>query len=333
MTRLDQTVAQGFATIALGHVRQEFPNHIMHVFDGSERGITPSSLHPVFYGSFDWHSCVHGYWMLARLLRLYPAMPAASAIRSLFDDMLVADKIAGECAYFDRPSSRGYERPYGWAWLLKLAAELEHHEKPDWAKAIAPLTQRIVARFETFLPLATYPVRVGTHYNTAFALRLASDYAQESENQSLLSLLQNTAERWYGADRDCTAWGEPSGDEFLSSTLIEAECMRRLLPQHTFPAWLSTFLPDLAHGQPTHLMQPATVSDRSDGKIAHLDGLNLSRAWCFSALAKALPDNDPRKPVMEQAANVHLDAGLAHVSGDYMGEHWLASFAVLALCV
>lgn len=331
MRTLDQATAQNFATIALGHVRREFPNHIMHVFEEAESDLRPSSLHPVFYGSFDWHSCVHGYWMLARLLRLYPNMTAAPAIRALFDDMLVTDKIAGECAYFDRPSSRGYERPYGWGWLLKLAAELESHEKPDWAEALLPLTQRIVVRFEAFLPLATYPVRVGTHYNTAFALRLAADYADASANANFLTLLQNTTQRWYGTDRNCEAWGEPSGDEFLSSTLIEAECMRRLLPQDQFQPWFSNFLPLLAQGKPQHLMQPALVSDRSDGKIAHLDGLNISRAWCLSALANSLPASDPRCCVMQEAANIHLDAGLAHVAGDYMGEHWLASFAVLAL--
>lgn len=331
MPMLDQDTAQRFAEIALGHVQQEFPNHIMHVFEGVEDGVRPASLHPVFYGSFDWHSCVHGYWMLAHLLRLYPDMPAATAIRRLFDDMLVVDKIAGECAYFDRPTARGYERPYGWGWLLKLAAELTNHETAAWSQALAPLTERIVARFEAFLPLATYPVRVGTHYNTAFALRLASDYATLSKNTGFFSLLQTTATRWYGADRDCTAWGEPSGDEFLSSTLIEAECMRRLLPGDAFEPWFSTFLPSLSKGQPSHLMQPATVSDRSDGKIAHLDGLNLSRAWCFFALAAALPEDDPRRTIMQQAANTHLQAGLAHVAGDYMGEHWLASFAVLAL--
>ncbi|HBF30222.1 DUF2891 domain-containing protein [Rhizobium sp.] len=331
MQMLDQATAQSFASIALGHVRREFPNHIMHVFEGVEGDVRPSSLHPVFYGSFDWHSCVHGYWMLAHLLRLYPNMDAAPAIRALFDEMLVTDKITGECAYFDRPSSRGYERPYGWGWLLKLAAELEGHEKPDWAEALSPLTQRIVARFESFLPLATYPVRVGTHYNTAFALRLAADYADASANVAFHALLHQTAQRWYGTDHQCEAWGEPSGDEFLSPTLIEAECMRRLLPADQFQPWFSNFLPSLDQGKPSHLMQPTTVSDRSDGKIAHLDGLNISRAWCLSALAKSLPATDPRRSVMQEATNTHLKVGLAHVTGDYMGEHWLASFAVLAL--
>jgi len=331
MQMIDKDMAQRFARIALGHVTREYPNHIMHVFDGPETDITPSALHPVFYGSFDWHSCVHGYWMLARLLRLHPDMASAPDIRALFDTMLAADKVEGECRYFDRPSSRGYERPYGWGWLLKLGAELEGHENPTWAEALSPLTQRIVARFEAFLPLATYPVRVGTHYNTAFALRLAADYAEAAGKYGFLSLLQQTARRWYGEDRHCAAWGEPSGDEFLSSSLIEAECMRRLLPADDFAQWFADFLPELGKGEPAHLMQPATVSDRSDGKIAHLDGLNLSRAWCFLALAAALPQQDRRHTVLADAAARHLQSGLSHVAGDYMGEHWLASFAVLAL--
>ncbi|MCM2292098.1 DUF2891 domain-containing protein [Allorhizobium sp. BGMRC 0089] len=331
MSQLDQTMANQFAGIALGHVQREYPNHIMHVFADSDDGGTPSTLHPVFYGSFDWHSCVHGYWLLARLLLLYPDMARAEAIRTLFDTMLSANRIAGECAYFDRPAARGFERPYGWAWLLKLAAELHGHENPVWAERLAPLAGRIVTRFTDFLPLSPYPVRTGTHYNTAFALRLTADYAEVSGNTALLSLLQETAQRWYGSDRACPAWGEPSGDDFLSSSLIEAECMRRLLPKDQFESWFADFFPDLAKGKPEAIFSPASVSDRSDGKIAHLDGLNLSRAWCFAALAEALTMDDPRRVVLTSAAERHLESALAHVSGDYMGEHWLASFAVLAL--
>ncbi|MCJ8239655.1 DUF2891 domain-containing protein [Peteryoungia algae] len=330
-TRLTPQLASRLAAIALGHVTREYPNHILHGLEGPDDARTPSELHPVFYGSYDWHSCVHGYWMLARLLRLYPDMPEAQAIRYLFGAMLVPDRVAGEGAYFDRPMARGYERPYGWGWLLKLAAELQGHEDPAWGAALSPLTERIVQRFRDFLPLATYPVRVGTHYNTAFALRLAADFAETVGDDTFFELLRATAQRWYGSDTACPAWGEPSGDDFLSPALIEAECMRRLLPAADFARWFDAFLPEIAASQPRTLFAPASVSDRSDGKIAHLDGLNISRAWCWSSLANTLTDTDPRRPVMRDAVHRHLTAGIAHVAGDYMGEHWLASFAVLDL--
>ncbi|RKE85292.1 DUF2891 domain-containing protein [Rhizobium sp. AG855] len=330
-SRLTSEFASRLAKIALGHVTREYPNHILHGLEGPQDAQTPSALHPVFYGSYDWHSCVHGYWMLARLLRLFPEMPEAEAIRGLFSTMLVPEKMAGECAYFDRPMARGYERPYGWGWLLKLAAELHGHEDPAWAEALSPLTERIVQRFRDFLPLATYPVRTGTHYNTAFALRLAADFADTVGDEALFEMLRATAQRWYGPDTACPAWGEPSGDDFLSPALIEAECMRRLLPATEFAHWFDGFLPEIAAGQPRTLFAPASVSDRSDGKIAHLDGLNISRGWCWSSLTNTLTDTDPRRPVMRDAVHRHLTAGIAHVAGDYMGEHWLASFAVLAL--
>lgn len=328
---LDITLAESLAAIALGHVGREYPNQISHGFDGPQDAQVPSQLHPIFYGSYDWHSCVHGYWTLARLLRLYPGMVHAEAIRRLFDTMLTDGKVAGECAYFDRPSARGYQRPYGWAWLLKLSTELHGHENGLWSETLSPLTQRIVQRFNDFLPIATYPVRVGTHFNTAFALRLATDYAETTADTHLFDLLQETALRWYGTDHDCTAWGEPSGDDFLSSTLIEAECMRRLMPAKDFADWFDRFLPDLDRQEPAVLFSPARVSDRSDGKIAHLDGLNISRAWCWRSLAVVLPADDARRPLLLTAADTHLAAGLGHVAGDYMGEHWLASYVMLAL--
>jgi hypothetical protein len=332
MTRtLDAALAERFAAIALGHVTREYPNHIAHALSGPDDVGTPRQLHPVFYGSFDWHSCVHGYWLLARIFKRFPDGQNAPMIRALFDAKLTDDTVACECAYFARPHARGYERPYGWGWLLKLAAELQQLDDDRWARTLQPLTDVIVDRFVQFLPLATYPVRVGTHYNTAFALRLAADYAETSGKNALLQLLRETALRWYGADEDCPAWGEPSGDEFLSPTLIEAECMRRLLPTERFLPWFDRFLPKASSAIPSTLFLPASVSDRSDGKIAHLDGLNLSRAWCFRALAEALPDVEALHSSFMQAADVHLDAALPHVAGDYMGEHWLASFAALAL--
>ncbi|MCJ2069137.1 DUF2891 domain-containing protein [Methylobacterium sp. J-030] len=320
-----------FAALALGHVTREYPNKPGHVLAGPEDARTPAALHPVFYGSYDWHSCVHAFWLLARVLRLFPDGAEAGAIRARFDAQLTPGKVAGECASFGRPDARGFERPYGWAWLLKLADELARLPEPRWAGALAPLAGIVVRRFRDFLPLAAYPVRVGTHFNTAFALRLAADYAEGAGDAALRALLLQKAERWYGADEACPAWGEPGGDDFLSSALIEAECMRRLLPPERFGPWFDRFLPDLAAGRPATLFRPAAVTDRSDGKIAHLDGLNLSRAWCFRALAGALPPADPRRPLLIAAAEVHLAAGLPHVAGDYMGEHWLATFALLAL--
>jgi hypothetical protein len=324
--RLTPALAGRLAAIALGHVAREYPNKLDHVLEGPADLRGPRDLHPAFWGSFDWHSCVHAFWMLARLLRRFPGVAEAPAIRALFDARLTPAAIAAERAYLDRPLSRGFERPYGWAWLLKLAAELEGLEGGRWAGALAPLADAFAGRFHDFRPRADYPLRAGVHSSTAFALRLAADHA----DAGLLALFRGKARAWYGADADCQAW-EPSGDEFLSPALIEAECLRRLLPAEEFLAWFSRFLPRLARREPATLFNPARVADRADGKIVHLDGLNLSRAWCWRALAAALPADDPRRAAAEGTAAAHLEAGLPHVAGDYMGEHWLASFAVLAL--
>jgi hypothetical protein len=318
-------LANQFAGVALGHVTREYPNKLDHVLTGPADARGPRDLHPVFYGSFDWHSCVHGYWMLAHLYRRFPSIPNAPAIRALFDTHLTPDRVAGECAYLAAPSTHGFERPYGWAWLLKLAAELALHESPEgraWSAALEPLARIFADRFMAFLPLATYPIRAGVHTNTAFAARLALDY----QDEPLRAALTDAVRRWYTGDADCQAW-EPSGDEFLSASLIEAECMRAALPEAEFRPWFAGFLPRLSQGLPATLFTPAIVSDRSDGKIAHLDGLNLSRAWCWRALALFAPDPDAAR----RTAQAHIDASLPHVSGEYMGEHWLASFAVLAL--
>lgn len=330
-SHLTVELASRFASIALGHVRREYPNKPDHTFAGPEDARTPSVLHPIFYGSYDWHSCVHSHWMLARLLRRFPACAVAVDIRALFDGQFVPDKVATECAYFSRPIARGFKRPYGWAWLLKLAAELTLHDDDRWARSLAPLAEIIAQRFRDFLPLSSYPVRVGTHFNTAFGLRMAADYASATKDDALAALLRETGLRWYGEDVDCSAWGEPGGDDFQSSALIEAECMRRLLSSDAFLPWFDRFLPRLAESKPATLFQPAAVTDRTDGKIAHLDGLNLSRAWCWRSLGEALPPGDGRRAIAEAAARLHLEAGLPHIAGDYMGEHWLASFAVLAL--
>ncbi|WP_312783167.1 DUF2891 domain-containing protein [Brevundimonas sp.] len=332
MTQIDAVLASRFAATALGHVTREYPNHIMHVLTGPQDARTPRDMHPIFFGSFDWHSCVHGWWTLFTLYRQHPDMAEAAQIRALADDLFTAEKLAGEAAYLARPEARGFERPYGWAWLLMLSAELERHDTPEgrgWAEILRPLAQIFAERFKAFLPLADYPVRVGTHYNTAFALRLTLDYA-EAHDADLAAACRAAALRWHAEDRDCQAW-EPSQDEFLSPALMEVVLMRRVLPGAEFRGWFDAFLPRLTEGQPATLLAPARVSDRTDGKIAHLDGLNLSRGWCWREIVAALPDADPRRTVGRKAAAVHLDAALPHVTGDYMGEHWLASFALLAL--
>ena len=328
---LTQSLAERLAVIALGHVGREYPNKLDHVLDGPAEVARPRALHPIFFGSFDWHSCVHSHWALARLLRLYPHVAPADEIRALFDAQFTPDKVAAERAYLDRPSARGFERPYGWAWLLKLAAELEGLEGGEWARRLAPLAQAFSGRFRNYLPRAALPVRAGAHASSAFALRLATDYAEVVGDARLEAALQDAARRWFADDRACPAWGEPSGEDFLSPVLVEAEAMRRLWPKAAFDPWFDRFLPDLARSEPAVLFAPVAVSDRTDGKIAHLDGLNLSRAWCWRALAGALPAEDPRRLGMVGAAETHLAASLPHLADDYMGEHWLASFALLAL--
>jgi hypothetical protein len=338
--RLTPELAAKFTRLALGHVEREFPNKLDHVMAGPEDARTPRDLHPIFFGSFDWHSCVHGYWLMARLLRIFPDHAEAGAVRDLFDRQFTPEKVGAERAYLARPESRGFERPYGWAWLLALHTELARRtswtswdggkKAEAWAKALTPLAKDFAARFIAFLPKADYPIRGGAHGNTAFALILVLDHAEATGNFELGDVAQATARRWYAGDRDCPAW-EPSGDDFLSSALVEAVCMQWALPHEDFGAWFEAFLPRLASGSPASLFEPARVSDRSDGKIAHLDGLNLSRAWCWRSLARSLSESDPRRAMALATADRHLAAGLPHVAGDYMGEHWLATFALLAL--
>ena len=321
-------LAARFTDIALGHVTREYPNKLDHVLDGPADAQTPRALHPIFYGSFDWHSCVHSYWMLATLLRRFPDGAAADRIVERFDAAFTSETVAAELAYLQRDSSRGFERPYGWAWLLKLAAELRGLDGDRWADVLRPLADAFAKHFKTFLPKADYPVRAGAHTNTAFALRLAFDYANLSGDDDLMGAIGERARLWYGGDRDAAAW-EPSGDDFLSPTLVEAQLMAAVLERDAFSSWFAAFLPDLAASRPQTLFTPVRVSDRSDGKIAHLDGLNLSRAWAWRELAAQL---EPQiAGVALAAAERHLDASLPHVTGDYMGEHWLATYAVLAL--
>ena len=332
-TELNADTGGRMARIALGHVDREYPNILVQVLTRTEDLATPRDLHPIFYGSYDWHSCVHGHWLLARLLRRHPAMPEAAEIRAHLDRAFTPHRVAGERRYLARPGSEGFERPYGWAWLLKLAAELRRHEGADARRrdlVLRPLAVDFAERFMRFLPKADYPVRAGVHTNTAFALVLAYDYARQSGDGALAKLIEDRARDWYAADVDCQAW-EPSGDDFLSPALVEADLMRRVLPSPDFRVWFARFLPGAAQGEPATLFEPASVSDRSDGKIAHLDGLNLSRAWCWRGLASSLGRGDPVSVVALEAAERHLAASLPHIAGDYMGEHWLATFALLAL--
>jgi hypothetical protein len=240
--------------------------------------------------------------------------------------MVTAANVGGELDYLDRAYSGGFERPYGWAWLLMLHAEAQRHEAA-WAGDLAPLAEAFAARFMLYLPKLTYPVRTGTHFNSAFAMILALDWA-DSNNTGLAGLIRARAQDYFGGDRACQAW-EPGGDDFLSPALAEALLMRRALPERAFRPWFDAFLPELAAGMPASLFAPAFVSDRSDGKIAHLDGVNLSRAWCWRGLAGALEPELAR--LARETADAHLEASLPHVAGDYMGEHWLATFAMLAL--
>jgi Protein of unknown function (DUF2891) len=330
---LTESLASQFAAIALAHLTREYPNKLDHVLNGPEDVRSPSELHPLFHGSFDWHSCVHGHWLLAHLYRMFPSLPEAPRIGDLLDRQFAADRVAGELAYLSQPAREGFERPYGWAWLLMLAGELARHETVEgrrWAAALQPLAAEFVWRFRTFLPKATYPIRVGTHFNSAFALTLALEYAEAVDDPGFAGSLREKAGAWYGGDTDCQCW-EPGGDDFLSPALIEAECMRRSVAPVAYGAWLRRFLPRLGHGNPVTLFVPAHVSDRGDGKIAHLDGLNLSRAWCWRSIARTMRGSDGRRSRARDAADLHLAASLPHVAGDYMGEHWLATFAVLAL--
>jgi hypothetical protein len=324
---LTPEIANRFAEIALGHVTKEYPHKLDHVVDGPEDVLGPRALHPIFFGSFDWHSCVHGYWLLLTTRRLFPDLPAGPKVKALLDEMLTGEKAVGELAYLDRAYSGGFERPYGWAWLLALHAEAQRHEGEEWAAVLAPLAAAFAERFHIYLRKLTYPIRVGTHFNSAFAMLLALDWA-EANDPPLADLIRARAQDYFAADRDCQAW-EPGGDEFLSSALTEALLMRRALPERAFALWFDTFLPRLAERQPKSLLTPAFVSDRSDGKIAHLDGTNLSRAWCWRGVAPALKPE--LAALAREGAEAHLDASLPHVAGDYAGEHWLATFALLAL--
>jgi hypothetical protein len=321
---LDADTAARFARLTLGHLTREWPYKLDQILTGPDDLARPSTLHPIFHGSFDWHSCVHGWWQVLRLARLFPDMAETPAIEALADRMLVAHKVAGELAYLDRPMTGGFERPYGWGWLLALHDEVARRPDRPWAAALEPLARAFAVRFAAYLPKLAYAVRSGKHDSTAFALIHALRWAR-THDAGLARLIEERSQVWFGADRDARPW-EPSGEDFLSATLCEAVLMREVLGAD-FAAWLTAFMPD-PYGTPMACLRtPATVSDRSDGRLAHLDGLNLARAWCWRSLADDLPD-----PATARAtADAHLAAALPHLADDYMGEHWLATFALLAL--
>jgi hypothetical protein len=327
--------ASNFAQITLKCVQKEYPNQPGYVLNEPADVQPPSVVHPAFYGCYDWHSSVHGHWMLARLIRLFPALPERDQIVRALDANLTAENILAEAAYFRRPGTQAFERTYGWAWTLKLAEELHKSTSPEakrWEQHLQPLTDALVQRYLDFLPRQTYAIRTGLHPNTAFGLAFALDYANAVGHTALKDMVAARSVDYFGNDVDYPARLEPNGSDFLSPTLAEADLMRRVLAPSEFAVWFRNFLPGLSRGEPKNLLEIAVVSDRSDPQLGHLDGLNLSRAWCMRHIAEVLPENDPARAVLATAAHTHAVDALQHVAtGHYEGEHWLASFAVYLL--
>lgn len=309
---LSEALASAFARVALDNTEREYPRAIAHLLRTPQDELAPSKVHPAFFGSYDWHSAVHMHWLLVRVLRLYPMLPENGRIAALLDAHLSVANLEAELDYVKKNPL--FERPYGWAWLLALQAEALRM-KARWARALAPIAEHLASRTADFVALP-YPIRSGAHFNSAFACILALDYARIAQNLPLQFAIAKAAKRWYGSDRDAPLAYEPSLDDFLSPALVEAVLMKQVLAPNEFTRWLNGFLPS---GMGS-LAEPPTIADRSDAKQSHLDGLCLSRAWCFNALELGEP------------AEKHLAAAMPHVvGGDYVGEHWLASFAVLAL--
>lgn len=331
---LSLALASQFAQLALKSIHREYPHKFDHLVNGASEIQTPKRLHPAFHGCFDWHSAVHGHWLLVRLHSLFPELPEAGAIVQALNTSLTRENIEAEADYFLRPGRQSFERTYGWAWLLKLDEELgrsEHDQASLWRDNLAPLTHLIVRRYLEFLPKENYPIRTGVHPNTAFGLSLALDYARFASNVPLESLILERSHTYFGTNADYPAAWEPGGEDFLSPALAEADLMRRALPQAEFAEWFSRFLPETSTGRGS-LLQPAHVPDRTDPKLVHLDGLNLSRAWCLRNISESLPAGDPVKSLLMEAAIRHARAALPHIaSGDYVGEHWLATFATVML--
>ena len=325
------SVTDRFAVLALDCVKREYPNKISHTMNSDADAQTPRALHPAFYGCFDWHSSVHGHWLLVRLLATDPETPLRDEIIAKLSDSFRPENIAAEAAYVNADGRKAFERPYGLAWFLQLVAELDEWDAPQaaqWRENLRPLEQAIVGRVKSWLPNLVYPIRIGTHNQTAFAFALMLDYARETGDGELASLLEAKSREFYAGDKNCPIGYEPSGEDFLSPCLAEADLMRRVMPQAEFAAWLKTFLPEIPKNGSADWLEPGVVLDPTDGKLAHLDGLNLSRAWALEGIASVLPEKDKRRAALIAAAEKHKKTGLAAVSSEhYEGSHWLASFA------
>jgi hypothetical protein len=332
---LTQAQASHFASLALKCISREYPNKPEHVLNDGNDVQNPKALHPAFYGCYDWHSSVHGHWMLVRLLRMFPNLPEGDDIRKALGANLREKNIVAEVAYLKQKNRQSFERTYGWAWLLKLAEELSlsnDREVSQWSRNLQPLVDALVDSYLAFLPKQTYPIRTGVHPNTAFGLAFAYDYAKTVGNEKLAALIAERSRTYFASDVNYPGAWEPGGEDFFSPALMEADLMRRVMKPAEFRSWFHRFLPQLAAGKPKVLLETAIVTDRSDPKLVHLDGLNLSRAWCMRSIAAALPPADPARKALVSSARRHADDALAHVaSGDYAGEHWLASFAVYLL--
>jgi hypothetical protein len=328
---LEAAAAGRFASLALACVHREYPNKIAHVMDSDEDALPPRRLTPAFYGCFDWHSAVHGHWLLARLVRLHPDAPFAAAARAVLEKSLTPENVAVEVAYLSRKGRESFERPYGLAWLLQLAAEIREWDDRDakrWAAALVPLERTSAARISEWLPKLAYPIREGEHPQTAFAFGLIFDWARVAGDGAMVALLERKTRELYLADQDCPLRYEPSGQDFLSPCLAEADLLRRILKPAEYAAWLGAFLPGIPLDGSGAWLAPGIVTDPTDGKLAHLDGLNLSRAWMLEGIAAGLPAEDPRVASLRAAAAIHAESGLKSVTGEhYEGGHWLGTFA------
>jgi hypothetical protein len=326
--RFDEAAAERFANLALACVHKEYPNKIAHVMNGDADVKPPRELTPSFYGCYDWHSAVHGHWLLARLTRQFPGAPFAAKARAALDRSLTPANVAAEVRYLEGEGRATFERPYGLAWLLQLSAELREWDDPQargWADTLEPLVKAAVGRVRIWLPKLSHPIRTGEHNQTAFSLGLMIDWARVTRDREAQSLFETRARELYARDQACPLAYEPSGEDFLSPCIAEADLMRRLLAPAQFAGWLSAFLPQIGN---QGWLVPAVVTDPTDGKLAHLDGLNLSRAWMLEGIAAGLPANDRRVSLLRATAAAHRDSGLASVTGEhYEGGHWLGSFA------